>query len=117
MYYALRIEVDGHLNGSPLPRSARPWVARLWWGGRGLRREFIRPLRDWSRARRSWRGNVYGVVETYMLTDGVYEVAQLSGKRRAMERQCIEVICGMREDVPADDLFERVLAWSGDVVR
>jgi len=53
--------------------SGGPWVARI--KGRcptfGLKREFVRPLRDYRNASSSGKS---GIVLVYMLPEGVYEV-------------------------------------------
>jgi hypothetical protein len=55
-------------------QSLRPWVARIagldsrW----GLRREFVRPNVDYSRANSVGSRGVYGY---YLLDDGIYEVS------------------------------------------
>lgn len=85
----LRIEVDGHFHGRP---PEKPWVARITGPDEkyGLVREFVRPLNDWSDARRAWSGNVYGVVSAFPLREGhLYEVKRTEGKpsKRHVVRQ------------------------------
>lgn len=66
----------------------KPWVAEICGLDNrfGLQRVFVRPLRDYKEASRSWRGVVSGVKSHFCLREGaVYEVSAQT--RRGMERR------------------------------
>jgi hypothetical protein len=86
----LRIKVEdcGH------NRRLRPWVAELVGAcpRRTFRRSFVRPFYDWSEARRTMSGRVFGVVATFALRDGrLYEVSRHRG--RASRRRVVREYC------------------------
>jgi len=93
----LRIEIDGHLQGtSDVPK---PWVAQITGIDRkyGLARVFVDSLRDYAGAKRSWAGRLNGVVACYPLREGLtYEVSRLRGRssKRYLAREFISVTAG-----------------------
>jgi hypothetical protein len=79
MLHILRIEVDGFAH-------IRPWVAALH--GSLTSRTFVRSQRDYANARVTGSRRMYGVVATYALRPGLYEINRGAGRksRRYAER-------------------------------
>jgi hypothetical protein len=107
----LRIEIDGHFNGSKIV--PKPWVAQItgtdpkW----GLVRKFLDPMNDWTDARRAWSGNLYGRVAQFALRDGnLYEVFRAKGKssRRYMAREFLLVSGGKRKAIDPEEALAHV---------
>ncbi len=108
----LKIEIDGHFHGSAdVPK---PWVAAIHGPcpKYGLRREFLRPMNDWSEARRAGSGNIYGRTVRYMLREGpLYEVSRLRGNssKRHVAREFVVVEGGKRRKLEPEDALARVV--------
>lgn len=114
-----RIEIDGHFHGSG--NVPHPWVARIDGSDPkyGLRREFIRPLRDYAEAHVAWSGNLYGCVATYPLRDGhLYEVSRLRGRssKRHVAREFFRLVAGKREPMEPDDALAIAEGITGPAV-
>lgn len=114
----LTIELDSHhRGGDPL----KPWVARILGPDLrfGLAREFVKPLRDWSEAKMSWRGRISGATATYMLRSGsVFEICRPTGKssKRRLVRTFARASDGELVDMTIDDLLGYVGGHSGPTV-
>lgn len=106
----LRIEIDGHFHGSS--NVPRPWVALIKGPcpRYGLEREFMQPMNDWAEAHRAWSGNLYGIVATFALRDGLYEVSRCRGKptKRRVVREFVAVAHGKRETIETAEALARV---------
>lgn len=96
----LHIEVDGHHNGG---KPHQPWVAQI--GGPcsryGLERDFLDAMRNYKGAHRACSGNLYGVVATFVLRDGIYEVCRARGRssRRHVAREFLRVEDGQSQQI------------------